>query len=574
MGNRQDKTLGPGIHQAETQFVVMMGTVHRVLLDVVQRIVHPPHVPFVGEPEPALLGALTHPRPRRGFLGNHQGTRCFEGDHVVEVTHEIDGLEVFPTAVAVRHPLAGLARIIAVEHRRHRIHPQAVDVEVLEPVQRRGQHKAVHLGAPEVVDQGVPVLVETFQRVAVLIQRRAIELCQAMGIRGKMRRHPVEDHADFSPVAGIDKGGEIGRAAITRTRRELRQRLITPGTAERMLHDRHQFDMGEAQLLDIGNQPIGQLAPAVLAGDVADFIDLALPGAGMQLIDRQRCIVPMPGTARLHPGLVLPVEAQGRSDARSGVRRQLGGQGHGVGLERQDRILAENLVFVGLSRLQARHKDFPDTAGVAQAHRMPAPVPDVEITDHRNPSGIRRPDRKTHAVDAVDLGHLGAETAAQVTMVAFGEQVEIHLAEQRPEAVGVFADLLPRRPLDTQQIGLALGEMTDKQPRHISAVETAQNFLAVAGQGLDTQGTGQEGTDILPSDIVVMGPEDGKRVMVFGPHQSFDILLRGQCTVHRFTLFLAQTHHCSPPDKVFTSLNNPLKPCNGTQSQVGRFSAS
>ncbi|MCY1401592.1 hypothetical protein D9M71_167130 [compost metagenome] len=311
VGDRQDEALGPRIHQAETQFVVVMGAVHRVLLDVMQRVVHPAHVPFVGKAQAALLRALAYTGPCGGFLGDHQRTGRFEGHHVIEVTQEVDGFQVLPPAMAVRHPLAGLARVVAVEHRGHRIDPQAVDVEMLEPVQRRRQHVAVHFGAPQVVDQRVPVLVEAFLRVAVLVQRRAVELGQAVGIGGEMRRHPIENHPEFGLVAGVDERGELVRRAIPRTRRELRQQLITPRAAERVLHDRHQFDVGETEVFDIGNQPLGQLGPGVLAGHFAQIVQLALPRAGVQFVDRQRRRHPLAVAPGHHPVLILPVDVQG-----------------------------------------------------------------------------------------------------------------------------------------------------------------------------------------------------------------------------------------------------------------------
>ncbi|MNL03749.1 hypothetical protein D3C87_1242970 [compost metagenome] len=464
MGNRQDETLGPGVDQAETQFVMVMGAVHRILLDVMQRIVHPAHVPFVGKAQPALLRALADARPRRGLFGNHQRPRGFQRDDVVEMAQEVDGLEVFPTAMTVRHPLAGLARIIAVEHRRHRIDPQAIDMKMLEPVQRRRQHVAVDFGTPEVVDQRVPILVKAFLRVAVLVQRGAVELRQAVGVGGKMRRHPIEDHTDFRLVAGVDERCKLIARAVAGTGGELRQQLVTPRTTERVLHDRHQFDVGEAEFFDIRDQPLGQLGPGVLAGHFAQIVQFALPGTGVQLVDRQRRTWAVTLATGLHPVLVLPVDFQWRGDFRSRVRRQAGGQRHRVGLERQNPVLAEDFVFVGLPRLQARNKQLPDPGGMTQAHRMAATIPDVEITDHRHSPGIWCPDREAHALDAVHGFQLRTQGTAQVTVIALGEQVQIHLTEQRAKAVRVFGGLFAAGPARTQQVGLRPIEVADEQP--------------------------------------------------------------------------------------------------------------
>ncbi|MNL14583.1 hypothetical protein D3C87_1355280 [compost metagenome] len=169
-----------------------------------------------------------------------------------------------------------------------------------------------------------------------------------------------------------------------------------------MFHDRHQFDVGKAQFLDVRNQALGQFMPGVLPGYLAQVIQFALPGPGMQFVDRQRRVGTMTVAARQHPVLILPVDAQRRSDFRRGVRRQRGGEGHRVGLEWQDAVAAEDFVFVGLPRLHARDEDFPDAGGMAQTHGVAATVPVVEVTDHRHPPGVRGPYGKAHAVDTVD----------------------------------------------------------------------------------------------------------------------------------------------------------------------------
>ena len=79
----------------------------------------------------------------------------------------------------------------------------------------------MHFGAAQVVDQRVPILVETFQRVGIFVQRGAVKLRQAVGIRGKVRRHPIEDHADIGLMQCIDEIGEILRRAKACRRCEL-----------------------------------------------------------------------------------------------------------------------------------------------------------------------------------------------------------------------------------------------------------------------------------------------------------------------------------------------------------------
>ena len=131
----------------------------------------------------------------------------------------------------------------------------------------------------------------------------------------------------------------------------------------------------------------------------------------MQLIDRQRRIMALALLTGLHPLAVLPVNSQGRGNPGRGIRWQLRGQGHGVGLERQDAVGAEDFILVGLARLQARHKQLPYAVGMAQAHGVATAVPAVEITHHRDAPRIRRPHGKAHPRYAIDMHQLRPEAA-------------------------------------------------------------------------------------------------------------------------------------------------------------------
>jgi hypothetical protein len=68
---------------------------------------------------------------------------------LVHAAQQRDRLEVLAPAEAVRHPLAGLARVVAVQHRGDGIHAQAIDAEALEPVQRAADEEVAHLVRPK-----------------------------------------------------------------------------------------------------------------------------------------------------------------------------------------------------------------------------------------------------------------------------------------------------------------------------------------------------------------------------------------------------------------------------------------
>ena len=201
-----------------------------------------------------------------------------------------------------------------------------------------------------------------------------------------MRRYPIEDDADAGCMGLVDETGEAGGIAVSPGRGEEPDRLIAPGGVERVLADRQQLDMGEAEVGDIGHQPGGQFVP----GEKPPPLFLG-PRAEMDLVDRHRptAIVARP---RLHPGLVGPLEDVDARHHRSSRRPHFAGEAEGVGLERQQLPLGtDDLVFVGGADADTGGEDLPDAAVDALAHLMAPAVPGVEVADHRDAGGIGRP---------------------------------------------------------------------------------------------------------------------------------------------------------------------------------------
>ena len=120
-----------------------------------------------------------------------------------------------------------------------------------------------HLKPAKIKNKRVPVGMISFARVGMLIQCRTIELGEAMRIRRKMCRYPVQYNAEPSCMTCINEFREILRRSQLRHGRELTKRLITPGAAERMAHDGHKFNMGEAEVRDVRDQPCRQLVPVI-----------------------------------------------------------------------------------------------------------------------------------------------------------------------------------------------------------------------------------------------------------------------------------------------------------------------
>ncbi|MNU76830.1 hypothetical protein D3C71_663920 [compost metagenome] len=158
---------------------------------------------------------------------------------------------------------------------------------------------------------------------------------------------------------------------------------------------------------------------------------------------------------------------------------------------------------------------------------MTATVPDVEVTDYRYSFGIWRPYGEAHTVDAVHGHQLCTEGAAQIPVIALGEQVQIHVAEQWTEAVGIFGGLFATGPAGPQQIRLRPVEVPDEQPRCLGRLKVAELFPGFLGHHLHAQGVRQIGPNELPAGTVAVGAENCKRVVMLGTHQCVDIARPG-----------------------------------------------
>ena len=195
----------------------MEPTVDRFALEVVERVVHPAHVPLEAEAEPAEVDGTRDARPCGRLLGGGDDAGLAAVDDLVHLLEEHDGVEILAPAELVRHPLALLARVVEVEHRRDGVDAQAVRVELAQPVERVREQEVAHLVAAVVEDERAPVGMRAAARVLVLVERGAVEARERPLVAREVRGHPVEDHADPLPVQLVDE-----RAEVVRVRRNAR----------------------------------------------------------------------------------------------------------------------------------------------------------------------------------------------------------------------------------------------------------------------------------------------------------------------------------------------------------------
>ena len=267
VGQGQHIILGKGVDHGERHVPVVELAEIGIHLQVVAQIVHPAHVPLQVEAQSPLLRRIRHQWPRRGLLRHHQGGAVDGEGHPVQRPQKLDGLQILPAAVPVGTPRAALPVVVQIQHGRHRVHPQAVDVVLPQPVGRRGQQEAAHLRLTEVEHPRTPTGVLPLQRVAVLVQAGAVKLDEAVAVLAEVGRHPVQNHADPRLMQGIHQRHEIVGRAVAAGGGEVAGTLIAPAVVQRVLRHRQQLHEVVAHALDIGGQLLGQL-PIAEAGAV------------------------------------------------------------------------------------------------------------------------------------------------------------------------------------------------------------------------------------------------------------------------------------------------------------------
>src|SRR5581483_8028849 len=157
VAERRAEILREGVEHAEGQVVVVVPAVDRVAREVLQRVVHEPHVPLEAESQAALVDRLRYSRPGGRLLGNRHDAGVLAVGDRVHAAEERDRLEVLVAAILVGNPVAGLTRIIEVEHRGDGIDAHSVEMEMLEPIERAVDEEGSYFLAAEIVDRGVPV---------------------------------------------------------------------------------------------------------------------------------------------------------------------------------------------------------------------------------------------------------------------------------------------------------------------------------------------------------------------------------------------------------------------------------
>ena len=251
-----------GVDEPKGKLIVMEPSVYGILGHVAQGVVHPTHVPFEPKAQsPNIIGSRDH-GPGSGFLGNGLHIRLAPVDLRIEAAEKGNGLNILIAPVFVGDPIPLFPPVVQIEHGGHGVHSQPVGVVFFQPEESTADEKTLHLTPAVIENQAVPIRVYPLAGVRVLVEVGSVEVAQAELVAGKVRWHPIENHADIMLVQIVHQIHEVLRRAVAAGGGKKSQSLIAPGTVIRMFHDRQEFHVGKVHLLHVfckfwRNLPVG-----------------------------------------------------------------------------------------------------------------------------------------------------------------------------------------------------------------------------------------------------------------------------------------------------------------------------
>ncbi len=438
-----------------------------------------------------------------------------------------------------------------------------------QPEQGVGDQEVADLVAAVVEHQRAPVGVLAAARVLVLVQRGAVEAREPELVAREVRRHPVEDHADAVLVHAVDELAEVVGRAVERRGREVAGHLVAPRALERVRHHRQQLDVRVAQVLDVRAQLVGELE----VGERAVALErVEPPGPQVDLVDRDRVAQRLVLLALAQPlGVLLAPDVMRLEHHRGGLRRDLGGLGVRIGLEQDLVILGEDLVLVAGAGAHPGQEQLPDAGRAERAHGVQAAVPGVEVADHADRAGSRRPHGERGAGDRwmgwvggyLDLAHVRAELVVELLVPTLADQVLVELADRRQECVGIVdRELAGVAVVDLELVAQRQLGVLDDALEHAAGMDLLQlgARLAVDQHGHRAGGRAQRAHDHAAART------DARRAR----HAGWDA--RGGRA--RRALRSRRSSYGKCPSRVHALSSRRAMPATGIEIQSGRLSSS
>ncbi len=282
-------------------------------------------------------------------------------------------------SINICHPFPVIFPIIQIKHGSHSIHPDTVRMILLNPVKCIGYKIIGYLRPSIIINQCSPMGMAPLPGILMFIKACPIEIGQSISISGKMCRNPVQNHSNPGFVHFIHKIHKVLIGAVSRRGRIISNHLVSPGTVKRMLHHRHQLNMGIPHFFHILNHQRRQFPVIQITAVLSPF-----KGTQIQFIDANRLIAALLFFPLIHPFLVFPFYFASGSSCpfpyhRSSFRTKLLAKSIWVGLQIRQPTFYLDFIFIILPGLCPRHKDFKNPGAAQLPHLVNAPIPVIKI---------------------------------------------------------------------------------------------------------------------------------------------------------------------------------------------------
>lgn len=197
MRQRQDEVFSVVVENPEGQFIVMILTINRVELHVVQVSCIQPRFHLYQKPRPPISCGRNAEEIGR-LLSHCHRTGNLLTKNTVGITQEFNRFKILAPAKFVRDPLplygCSRGKSLTPPH-----DAQRINTKTFNPVKRVTDEEVTDFTATIVVDQRVPVLMIAFTRIAVFIQVRAIKFGKRKVISREVAR--TQSRITFRPAA-------------------------------------------------------------------------------------------------------------------------------------------------------------------------------------------------------------------------------------------------------------------------------------------------------------------------------------------------------------------------------------
>ena len=406
MAQRQQVQLVVEVVHTEQQLAVAARALAEGGGKVVQRVVHPAHVPLVVKAHALVAGGSGHLEEVGGVLRHVDAGGPALVQAVVQAAQKVHR--------ALIHAAVGVA--LPVQCAGDGVHADAVAVVHVHPQPGGAAQKAAHLPAVVVEVAGAPLALTHV--AVVLVQVGAVKLCQRVSIGGKVHRYKIHDDADAHAVAGVDKAGKLGGGAVAAGHREVAGGLVAPAAVKGVLCQRQQLHMGKVMLQQPRDEFPRQLLVVVPPVRTVrpGCAGLMLPAAGVQLVDVQRAVAAF--VPPLHPRGVVKGEVQ-LCQLAGGAGAQLGRKGIRVAAHHHTAVGTMHPVFIKVALCKAGDECAPH-AGIGFFHGH-ACLPAVEAAADLHCCGTGGPHRKTPPFGAVVGAGMGTKDAVGIKAVSIEE---------------------------------------------------------------------------------------------------------------------------------------------------------